>query len=265
MSTKLMNTAGLRAHSLSLAIAAATAATAASASAEEWQWAVTPYVWATDLGMGLKVADRDLVDAEIAFDDLVEKVDGAAMVRIEGKRGQHGMAFDLFNVELADAHAFEPAVAPGSSLGLDLGIGLTILDATGLYDPRGDAKGFSLVYGARVIEMRNDLEATLSQDGATLAARSFDSTERLVDGLVGFRYARELPHNFSYGFAADVSTGDTELTWSAGPAIGYTFGRSDEYRVMAGYRRMDIDFETADAVDADMSMSGLWVGFRVNF
>ena len=62
-----------------------------------------------------------------------------------------------------------------------------------------------------------------------------------------------------------LSTGDTELTWSAGPAIGYTFGRSDEYRVTAGYRRMDIDFETAEPVDADMSMSGMWVGFRVNF
>jgi hypothetical protein len=265
MNTKLMNTAGLRAHALSLAIAAATAATAENASAEEWQWAVTPYVWATDLGMGLTVADRDLVDAEIAFEDLVEKVDGAAMVRIEGMRGQHGMAFDLFDVELADAHAFEPTPAPGASLGLDLGLGLTILDATGLYNPRGDAKGFSLVYGARVIEQRNDIEVTLNRDGTTLGARSFDSTDRFVDGLVGFRYARELPHNFSYGFAADVSTGETELTWSAGPAIGYTFGRSDEYRVTAGYRRMDIDFETADAVDADMSMSGLWVGFRFNF
>jgi hypothetical protein len=264
MNTKLMNTAGLRAHTLSLAIAAATAATAGSASAEEWQWAVTPYVWATDLRMGLTVADRDLVDTEIAFDDLVEKVDGAAMVRIEGMRGQHGMAFDLFNVELADARAFEPT-AGDAGLGLDLRLGLTILDATGLYDPRGDAKGFSLVYGARVIEQRNDIEATLNRDGAALDARSFDSADRFVDGLVGFRYARELPHNFSYGFAADVSTGDTELTWSAGPAIGYTFGRSDEYRVTAGYRRMDIGFETADAVDADMSMSGLWVGFRINF
>src|SRR5262247_3134156 len=99
MNTKLMSIAGLRAHTLSLAVAAATAAMAGNASAEEWQWAVTPYVWTTDLGMSLSVADRELVDTEIAFDDLIEKVDGAAMVRVEGMRGQHGMAFDLFNVE----------------------------------------------------------------------------------------------------------------------------------------------------------------------
>ena len=265
MSTKLRNLAGPRARTLSLGLAAAIATTAGNAFAEEWQWAATPYVWATDLGVGLTVADRDLVDAEIAFDDLIDKVDGAAMVRVEGMRGQHGMTFDLFNVELADAHAFEPTSVPGASLGLEAGIGMTILDATGLYNPSGDAKGFSLVYGARVIEQRNDIDATLNRDGNALAVRSFDSTDRFVDGLVGFRYARELPHNFSYGFAADVSTGDTELTWSAGPAIGYTFGHSDEYRVTAGYRRMDIDFETADSIDADMSMSGLWLGFRINF
>ena len=58
MNTKLINTHGLRARTLALAVAAATAAAAGTASAEEWQWSVTPYVWATDLGMGLSVADR---------------------------------------------------------------------------------------------------------------------------------------------------------------------------------------------------------------
>jgi hypothetical protein len=35
--------------------------------------------------------------------------------------------------------------------------------------------------------------------------------------------------------------------------------------VTAGYRRMDIDFETAEPVDANMSMSGLSIGFRIDF
>jgi hypothetical protein len=265
MNTNLISTAGLRASTLSLAIAAATAATAGNAAAEEWQWSATPYVWATDLGMGLTVKDRTLVDTEIAFDDLVDKVDGAAMVRVEGMRGQHGMAFDLFNVELADAHAFAPAAAPGANLGLDLGVGLSILDATGLYDFDGGDEGFSFVYGARVIELRNDIDAVLSSGDTTLGARTFDSTDRLVDGLVGFRFARELPHDFHYEIHVDVSTGDTDMTWSAGPTIGYTFGDDDRYEVTAGYRRMDIDFETAEPVEADMSMSGVSLGFRINF
>jgi hypothetical protein len=265
MNTKLTNTSGLRARTLSLAIAAATAAMAGAASAEEWQWSATPYVWATDLGMGLSIADRELVDTEIAFDELVEKLDSAAMVRVQGMRGEHGMAFDLFNVELVDSFSSPLPGQLGGDFAFDSSIGMTILDATGVYDPRGDGKGFSLIYGIRAIEQRNDIGVTLGLSGTTLASKSFDTTDRFVDGLVGFRYMRELPRNFSYGFAADVSTGGTELTWSAGPALGYTFGAREQYRVTAGYRRMDIDFETAEPVDADMSMDGLLLGFRIDF
>jgi hypothetical protein len=175
------------------------------------------------------------------------------------------MAFDLFNVEVVDSVAAPLPGQTGTDLTLDSTVGLTILDATGVYDPAGDGKGFSLVYGARVIEQRNDIDATLGYNGATLASKSIDATDRFVDGLVGFRYVRELPRNFSYGFAADVSTGETELTWSAGPAIGYTFGDREQFRVTAGYRRMDIDFETAEPIDADMSMDGLLIGFRIDF
>ena len=266
MNTNLINAAGLRAQALSLAVAAAAASMAGgNASAEEWQWAATPYVWATALGVGLSVADKELLDTEIAFDDLVEKLDGAAMVRVEGMRGKHGMAFDLFNVELADSVTAALPGDAGAGFALDSAIGLTILDAAGVYNPRGDGKGFSLVYGARVIEQRNDIDLALDHDGMTRASKSLDATDRFVDGLVGFRYVRQLPHNFSYGFAADISTGETKLTWSAGPAIGYTFGDHEQYRVTAGYRRMDIDFETAEPVDTEMSMDGLLLGFRLDF
>ena len=264
MNTK-PNTAGLRAHTLSLAIAAATAAMAGSASAEEWNWAVTPYVWTTDLGMSLSVAERELVDTEIAFEDLIEKVDGASMIRVEGMRGRHGMSFDLFNVELVDKLATSLPNAPSTALDLDFGVGMTILDATGIYDLNGRDEGFSLLYGARVIEMRNDIDAILSDGGFAVGTRSFDTTDRFVDALVGFRFARELPHNLSYEVHVDVSTGDTELTWSAGPTLSYRFGDGHQYEVTAGYRMMDIDFETAEPVEADMSMSGLSVGFRINF
>ena len=92
---------------------------------------------------------------------------------------------------------------------------------------------------------------------------SFEATDTLVDGLVGFRYSRALSLKLSYGFAADVSTGDTEMTWSAGPALGYTFGENGRYRLTGGYRKIVVDFDTAEALDADLTMSGLLLGFRV--
>ena len=266
MSPKLIDTQALRTQALSLAVAAATAAMASgTASAEEWQWSATPYVWATDLGIDIGVAGRGLVDAEIPFEDLVETLDSAALVRVEGMRGEHGMAFDLFNVELVDAHSVGLPGEGNAELALDTAIRLSIVDATGVYDAGADGQGFSLVYGLRAIEQRNEIDAALNYAGTTIATRSLDATDTLVDGLVGFRFVRELPHNFRYQFAADVSTGDTEYTWSAGPTIGYTFGNNDRYEVTAGYRHMVVDYDTPEHVDSDMSMSGLLVGFRINF
>lgn len=266
MSSKPMNIQGLRAHNLALAVAAVTAAMAGgTVHAEEWQWSATPYVWATDLSVYVTAADRGIVDAEIPFEDLVETLDSAALVRVEGMRGQHGVAFDLFNVELVDTHTIELPGERDADLAIDSAIGLTILDATGVYDAGADGQGFSLVYGARVIEQRNDIEAALAHDGTTVGTRSLDMTDTMVDGLVGFRYARELPHNLSYEFAADISTGDTEYTWSAGPTIGYTFGEREQYEVTAGYRHMVVDFDTTEHVDADMTMSGVLLGFRIQF
>ena len=263
MNAKPMNTAGLRARTLTLAVAAALAT--GTASAEEWQWSATPYVWATDLGIDVTLPNRDLVDAEIPFEDLVETLESATLVRVEGMRGEHGMAFDLFNVELVDTHATPLPGQLNGNLSLDVGVRLSILDAAGIYDAGADGEGFALVYGARVIEQHNAIDLALSNADTTIGTRSFDTTETLTDGLIGFRYARELPHNLRYQFAADVSTGDTEYTWSAGPTIAYTFGDEDRYEVTAGYRYMDIDYDTPEHVDSDMSMSGLLVGFRINF
>jgi hypothetical protein len=266
MTSKPTKTKALRARALPLAVAAATAAMAGgTASAEEWQWSATPYVWATDLGIDVTVVDRTLVDAEISFDDLAETLDSDVLVRVEGMRRQHGMAFDLFSVELADSRAADLPGEHGADLALDLGVGLTIFDATGVYDRGADGQGFSLVYGARVIEQRNDIDLVIDRGGMSIGTRSFDTTDTLVDGLVGFRYARELPHDFRYQLAVDVSTGDTDYTWSAGPTIGYAFGDRDRYEVTAGYRHMVVDYDTAESVDADMAMSGLLVGFRITF
>jgi hypothetical protein len=235
------------------------------ASAEEWQWTVTPYVWATDLGIEVTVADRGLVDAEIPFEELVDTLDSAALVRVEGMRGEHGMTFDLFNVKLVGYESVELPGEREAALTLDTAVRLSILDATGVYDAGADGEGLSLVYGTRVIEQRNEFDTALVHDGVTTGSRFYETTDTLVDGLVGFRYTRELPNNFSYQFAADVSTGDTEYTWSAGPTVGYTFGDDGQYEITAGYRHMVVDFETAEHVDADMSMSGLSVGFSVAF
>jgi hypothetical protein len=248
-------------------IAAAVALTlSAVASADEWKMSVTPYLWATDVGIDLTVKDLELVDETIPFEDLLEDLETVAQVRFEAVRGKHGLAIDLFDVNLADDNDRVPlSDGSGGELVLDTQIGMTILDVAGVYDPEGDGNGLAFIYGARVINQREEIDAEIELGGEGGGTTSYNADDTFVDGLIGALYVKQLPGRFSYEMAADVSTGDTQLTWSVAPTFGYTFGARDQYRLTAGYRKMVVDFNTAESVDMDMTLSGFLVGFRFAF
>jgi hypothetical protein len=148
---------------------------------------------------------------------------------------------------------------------LDTQLGMTIFDVTGVYDAGADGKGFALLYGGRLINQRNNVDAMIEFDHQAGESTSLDSSDTFVDGLIGVRYVGSLPGRWSYAVAADASTGGTELTWSASPMIGYTFGADSQYQLTAGYRHMVVDFDTAASVDMDMTLSGFLIGFRYAF
>lgn len=237
-----------------------------TAAADEWRWSVTPYVWATDVGLDLQLSDRQLVDATIPFEDLLEDLELITQVRVDGWQGAHGLHFDLFNVELADNNDSVTLPDPiGGQLVLDSELGMTIFDAAGVFDPGADRTGISFLYGTRIISQRENLDAERRDGDTTSGSASYDATDTFVDGLVGLRYAGRWSEHWGYELAADVSTGGTDVTWSIAPTVAYTFGARDQYTLSAGYRRMEIEFETEEPVDFDMSLSGALVGFRVAF
>ncbi len=252
----------MKTRTLAAAIALAACGTA---HADEWRWSVTPYLWATDVGIDVALRDRTLVDATIPFEDLLEDLDSAALVRVEAMRGEHGLALDLFDVGLEDAARRPLPDGSGAELSLDAGIGMTLFDLAGVYDPEGDGEGLAFLYGARLLNQREDITAELDAGGEPAESRRFESDDTYVDGLLGLRYAGTLPGRWDYEVAADVSAGGTELTWSVAPAIGYAFGAHEQYRVTAGYRHLAIDLDSGPAVDLDMTLSGFLVGFRFSF
>ncbi len=246
--------------------AAVALAACGTASADEWKWSITPYLWATDVGFDVSVRDHQLVDKTIPFEDLLQDLEAVAQVRADVMHGEHGFAIDLFDVELAhDSGRMPLPDGSGAELAVDAEIGMTILDLAGVYDPQGDGQGLSFLYGARLISQREDISARIHNGTETGPEASYDADDTLVDALVGMRYAGSLPGRWSYEIAADVSTGDTQLTWSLSPVIGYSFGERQQYRLTAGYRHMVIDFDTQPTVDMDMTLSGFLVGFRFAF
>jgi hypothetical protein len=239
---------------------------AVSANASDWSWSVTPYVWATDIGVDVTLDDRTVVDKEIAFEDLLEDVDAVAQVHVEAQRGAHGVMFDIFDVRLSDDDShIELPNPPGGEAILSSESGMTILELGGIYDPRGDQQGFSLLYGTRILQQRADIDARFDLGPATSVTKTYEVTYTLYDGLLGIRYARQLSPRWSYHARIDASAGGTDLTWSAGSAVAYSFGKTGRYSILAGYRRMVVDFDTDDQVDVDMTLSGFVTGLRMSF
>ncbi|MEZ5312351.1 MAG: hypothetical protein R2862_01210 [Thermoanaerobaculia bacterium] len=65
---------------------AALAIAGATSAAAEWRWSITPYVWATDVGIDVSVDDRQIVDETISIQSSIEDLDTIAQVRFEAER-----------------------------------------------------------------------------------------------------------------------------------------------------------------------------------
>jgi hypothetical protein len=238
----------------------------AAAGASDWTWSVTPYVWATDIGVDVTVDDRKVVDQEIAIEDLLEDVDAVGQVHVEAQRGAHGVMFDLFDVRLSDDDSrIALPNPPGGEAALRSESGMTIIELGGLYDPRGDQQGFSLLYGTRILQQRAEIDARFELASAPSVTRGYEVEETLYDALLGVRYVKRFSPRWSWQTRVDASTGGTELTWSAGSALSYAFGKDGRYAALLGYRRMVVDFDTDDALDVDMTLSGFATGLRIAF
>lgn len=238
----------------------------APAYADDWQWTLTPYIWAADLGVDVTIRDTQVVDTEIAFDDLLENIEIAAQVHVEAHKGAHGVLFDIFYVALADEQT-RPLVPnlPATDARFDSELTMSIVDLAGTYDPAGDEEGVSFKYGVRILDTSFDIDTTFTLGSGAEASRTFSSDDTLVDGLVGIRYRHALTPRLNLLLGADFSTGDTEATWSAGGYLGWALGDSGRYALNLGYRYMDIEFDTGDFVDAHQVLSGVGVGLAISF
>lgn len=238
---------------------------ASVANAGDWSWTVTPYAWATDIGVDVRIADQKVVEEEIPVSDLLEDLDTIVQLRVEAQRGSHGVMADLFDVTLSDEESGVGLPNGAGHVALDSDVGMTILDLAGFYDPKGDQQGISFLYGTRVLNQRATIDATFRLAADASVQRSYETDETLVDVLVGVRLHRQFSRRWAYQLQVDVSLGGTEYTWSAGPSLSYVIGKTGRYAITAGYRHMKIDFEDDDELDAEMTMSGALVGLHMSF
>ena len=242
-------------------VAAAWLVTAPSpAVAEGWSWRVTPYAWATSTTVDVEVNDRELIEGTVDFADLIDDADFAAMIRLEAQKQKLGVFFDILAADLGDeprSVRLGPRVVSAES-----DLEMTIADLGAIYNPSGDGTGFSLLFGARVIDVDQEIDLFLPESFGG-EQRIVDASGTAYDGLIGARYTARFADAWSLSIWGDFSTGDTESTWNAAAVLGYRFGAEDDLVVHLGYRHMAIELDEQDRlaeVETEIAFSGPLLG-----
>jgi hypothetical protein len=242
------------------AFAVGTASAFADDLDSRWRWSVTPYLWATDVGIDARLDGRSIVDQTIPVTDLLEDVDVTLQGRLEASDGERGFLLDVFYVSMSDEAKDVPLPVGSGTAGFDWRMDVTIADLAATWDPRGDGEGLSLVCGVRILDTRTEVDGDITASGHT-SSKSFDVHDTLVDVLGGVRFSAELAPRLFLQSQVDVSTGGTDSTWSAFPWLSYAVADGGP-TIIAGYRHMEIDFKESGGVDTTLSLSGAVLGLR---
>lgn len=242
---------------LSLGVVALLLAAPTAAGADDgWRWDITPYMWFSDIGETLVVNDFETEGSVTEFDELVDLVDTSLQLRFEGAKDRWGMFADLTYIELSDSDTGEYGL-----LTTDVEIDETLLDLGAIYRPGGEDGRLELLFGARMYSVDESYAITAGERDP----RVTEINEDYLDLLLAARYTLPLAERWALAFTGDLSLGDTDLVWTAQAAVGWSFGSSNQHAVVLGYRYREMDYEKADVVEVDKTISGAGLGVTFGF
>lgn len=238
-----------------LACLASLAPAAQAADGEGWEWIVAPYGWAASIGTDLqrRTPPSGGVSTDTSFSDIVDKIDGAFQIHIEGQNEQWGMFTDFTFLGLADEHD-RPRFHTESDLDTRL------FELAAVWSPgEGRYRGWDLFAGLRYIDV--DLTVRFVPTNPAFSPTTFDGSETYNDFMLGARYTWALSDRWGLTLRGDGSFGDTDGTWNTSAVASYRMKRGTW---VFGYRYLSVELQTGDS-DTDITMSGPMIGYGFIF
>jgi len=151
------------------------------------QWSVTPYIWAPTTTVDLSFRDTN-VGGEIEFSDLLDAIDTALMIHVEGGRGQWSAFADLAYLDASDTDE-------RTLLTVETRSKQVMLDAAVAWWPGGVGTPLSVFGGLRHTGFDDRYDFRSPVDGTLLA--SSRSEKDYYDALLGLRYTYEMSPRWS--------------------------------------------------------------------
>jgi len=220
-----------------------------------WDWMIEPYLWGASIGTDMRTFEPPTsADSDSSFyPDVIDKLDGIFMVRVEGRNDRFGMFADFLYLGLGDDTQHRV-------LSTRTDLDARLLDAAFSMRFGGERySGLDVFGGLRWIDL--DMTVRFEPDNPAFEPRTLDAGRHYADFLVGARYAWQLSERWGMNVRADGSLGQTEGTWSASLMGNYLTGNGTW---MFGYRYMEAELGN-DNSDVKLSLSGPLLGYAFRF
>jgi len=218
-------------------------------------WSITPYIWGTDTAVDLTFRDTDIGAGDISFNDLLDVLDTAFMIQVEGGKGNWTAFTDITYLETSDTT--ERAI-----LAIDSKSKQLFLDAAVAWWPNGALSNFNVYGGLRFSGFDDRYVFRLIANGTVLADQQ--ATKDYYDALLGVRYRFDLSERWALLTQADGSFGDSEGTFLLRANLAWTVGKRQQNRILFGYQYKQAEFRDGD-LRTDFRYKGPMAGFNFRF
>jgi hypothetical protein len=212
-------------------------------------------------------------DLDVSMGDVIDALKFAFMGSFQARNGQWGLWTDLVYADFGASKQGSRDITIGGAqlpVGVDANLSLDIKSwiwtLAGIYNLKSDAEGITdMLFGARLLDMTNTLDYSLSADVPQLPGRSGSGEASLSnwDAVVGLKGRANLGEERKWfiPYYVDVGTGESKLTWQIQAGVGYQF---DWGAVIATWRYLDYDFKDSSKIQS-LSLNGPTIGVAFKF
>jgi len=229
--------------------------TASAQDSDRFRWSITPYIWATDTTVDLTFSDTNIGSGDISFSDLLDVLDAAFMVQVEGGKGNWSGFGDLTYLSTSDTTS-------RTVFTIDVDSEQTFLDAAVAFWPDGVGSPLSLFGGLRYSGFDDRFNFRLTADDSLVSTQR--SKDDYYDALFGLRYRFDLSERWQLLTHGDFSFGDSEGSFLLRANFAYTVGKRRQNRILFGYQYKEADFKDG-ALKTEYEYSGPMAGFNFRF
>jgi hypothetical protein len=200
--------------------------TPVTALAQQANWLVAPYIWASDVGWDISSRGS----GNVAFSDLVDKIDGAGIIRVEYVQEAFGLTFDYVGMSLSDGRRITTPGPGEIDIDIRAGVDMTVFEGGVFWRPSRTDSGVDVLAGLRNVDVDSNLIVT---PGDTQPQR-FDTDSSFTDVYIGARYLHRLTEAWDFSIRGDYGFGGSDGALNVVAGVGWrsrgTFGMTLAYR-----------------------------------